>query len=260
MDITSRELVSLRSLPRPILYSILLNYIVLGGTILLMSWWLIDDEELRTGFVMLAAVPPAPAVLPFTHSLGGDALFSMIGMTGAYIAALVIMPLAMLLFLGIDFFNPWKLLLILGELILIPIAASRILLFTRLDKRIKPFRGTIVNWSFFIITFTIVGLNRQAFFGEFDTLIRTAIVAVVMSFVLGYVLELVAKALKLRHEMTVSIIMMGTLKNYSLAAGILLTLFTERSAIPVSVCLVFGILLYVWLGFHLSRQRQRITP
>jgi bile acid:Na+ symporter, BASS family len=257
MEVTSRELVSLRTIHRPVVYSLLLNYVILGGTILLLAWWLIPDKEIWTGFVLLAAVPPAPAVLPFTYSLGGDTRFSIIGMIGAYLAALVILPATIVLFLGLDFFNPWKILLILVELILIPIVVSRILLFTGVARYIRPYRGVIVNWSFFVIVFALIGSNRQAFFGEYDMLLRIVIIAIIISFLLSYVLELIGKALKLRHEMTVSVILMGTLKNYVLAGGILLALFTDRSTIPVSVCLVFGIFTFVWLGFHLGKRVQK---
>ena len=44
-----------------ILISLLLNYLVLGGIILLMARWLIDDSELWAGFAIIAAVPPAVA-------------------------------------------------------------------------------------------------------------------------------------------------------------------------------------------------------
>jgi BASS family bile acid:Na+ symporter len=256
MNVTTRELAQLKKLHRPVAYSLLLNYLVLGTIIMLMALWLIPDEEIRTGFVILAAVPPAVAVLPFTYLLGGDSHFSLIGMTGTYLAALFIVPLAMLLFLGPGFFDPWKLLIILVELILVPIIVSRILLHTGAARHINPFRGTIVNWSYSVVVFTLVGLNQKAFFGEFDILLRVAIIAIVTSFALGYVLELISKALRLRHELTLSIIFMGTLKNYGLAGGILLALFTERSVIPVSVSLVFGIFLFVWLGFHF---RKRVT-
>ena len=252
-NITSREFTSLKNMPRPILTSLLLNYVVLGGLILLLAWWLIDDRELWTGFVVLATVPPAVAVVPFSYVLGGNTLFSLMGMAGAYLAALVLMPVAMALFLGVDFFEPVKLLLILGELILIPIVVSRILLATKLDKRIAKWRGTIVNWSFFVTLFTIVGLNRQAFFGEFDVLLRIIIIAVAASFVLGYIIELVTKALRVDRATSISLTLMGTLKNYGLASGILLTLFGERAAIPASVCTVFGILMLVWLGFHFRK-------
>ena len=254
-NVTSREFTSLKTMPRPILTSLLLNYVVLGGLILLMAWWLIDDRELWAGFVILATVPPAVAVVPFSYALGGNTLFSLMGMAGAYLAALVIMPVAMALFLGVDFFEPVKLLLILGELILIPIVVSRILLATKLDKRIAKWRGTIVNWSFFVALFTIVGLNRQAFFGEFDILLRIIIIAVATTFVLGYIIELVTKALRVDRATSISLTLMGTLKNYGLASGILLTLFGERAAIPASVCTVFGILMLVWLGFHFKKTK-----
>ena len=252
-NITSRDFTSLKAMPRAILISLLMNYVVMGGTILLMAWWLINDNDLWTGFVILAAVPPAVAVVPFTYVLGGNTLFSLIGMTGAYLAALVIMPAAMALFLGVGFFDPVKLLLILGELIIIPVVLSRVLIFTKLAQRIDRWRGTIVNWSFFVALFTIVGLNRQAFFGEFDVLIRLVVIAVVISFGLGYAIELVTKALKVNRATSISLSLMGTLKNYGLASGILLTLFSERAAVPASVCTVFGILRMVWLGFRLKK-------
>ena len=253
-NITSREFTSLREMPRTILLSLFLNYIVLGGTILLLAWWLIDDKDLWTGFVVLATIPPAVAVVPFSYILGGNTLFSLIGMIGAYLAALIIMPTVMTLFLGTGFFDPVKLLITLGELILIPIVLSRVLLYTGLMKHISPWRGTIVNWSFFIALFTIVGLNRQAFLGEFDTLIRIAIIAIAASFLLGYIIELVTRALHVNHETSISMVLLGSLKNYGLASGILLTLFGERAAIPASICTVFGILHLVWLGFHYRKK------
>lgn len=253
-NITSREFTSLREMPRTILLSLLLNYVVMGGTILLLAWWLINDKDLWSGFVVLATVPPAIAVVPFSYVLGGNTLFALIGMTGAYMAALIIMPAIMALFLGVGFFDPLKLVIILGELILIPFVLSRVLLFTGLMKRISPWRGTIVNWSFFVTLFTIVGLNRQAFFGEFDTLIRITVIAIVISFGLGYIIELVTRALHVNRETSISLVLMGSLKNYGLASGILLTLFDERAAIPVSICTVFGILRLVWLGFQYRKK------
>jgi len=254
-NITSRDFTSLKAMPGQILISLLLNYVVMGGITLLMAWWLITDHELWTGFVVVAAVPPAVAVVPFSFMLGGNTLFSLVGMAGAYLAALVLTPAAMVLLLGIDFFDPVDLLLILGQLVLIPVVASRILLFTGLSQRISRWRGAIVNWCFFAVIFTIVGLNRQAFFGEFDVLLRITIIAIVISFGLGYVIELVTRALHLSRENSISLILMGSMKNYGLASGILLTLFSERAAIPASICAVFGILRFVWLGFHYRKAK-----
>jgi BASS family bile acid:Na+ symporter len=254
INVTSREFTSLKEMPRSILLSLLLNYVVLGGITLLMARWLIKDYELWAGFIVLATVPPAVAVVPFSYVLGGNTSFSLIGMTAAYLAALFIMPAVLTLFLGTGIFNPVELLTILGELILIPIVLSRILLATGLAERIKPWRGTIVNWSFFVTLFTIVGLNRQAFFSEFDILLRIIIIGVVISFVLGFSIDLSTRALHINRETSISMILMGTLKNYGLASGIILTLFGERAAIPASICVVFGILYVVWLGFRFRKK------
>ena len=255
VNVTSRELATLKDLPRSVGLSLLLNYVVMGGVTLLLAWWLMGDRELWTGFVVFAAVPPAVGVVPFSYSLGGNVAFSLIGMTAAYLAALLIMPGIMALFLGTGYFDPLNLLTILGELILLPIVLSRILLATGLAGRIKPWQGTITNWSFFVVVYTIIGLNRQAFFREFDILALIIVIAVIISFVLGYVLYFGARALRVSRETSISMILMGTTKNYGLASGILLTLFGERAALPASVCAVFGVLHIVWLGF---RYRKRV--
>ena len=253
LNITSRELITIKDMPWFVGLSLLLNYVVMGGVTLLLAWWMIDDSHLWTGFVILAAVPPAVGVVPFSYSLGGNVAFSLIGMTAAYLAALLITPGIMALFLGTGYFDPLNLLMILGELILLPIVVSRILLATGLATRIKPWQGPVTNWSFFVVVYTIIGLNRQAFFRELDILALIIVIAVVTSFVLGLVLSHIAKALRVSRETSISMILMGTTKNYGLASGILLTLFGERAALPASVYAVFGILHIVWLGFRFRK-------
>ncbi len=252
-SISSRDFTTLKAMPRPIAVSLLLNYVVMGSVTLLLAWWLIDDPDLWAGFVIVAAVPPAVAVVPFTYILGGNTLFSLVGMAAAYLAALGIMPLAIVLFLGVDFFNPLDLLVILGQLVLLPIVISRILLFTGWAHWVNRWRGPITNWSFFVVLFTIVGLNRQAFFGEFAVLLKISVIAIVISFVLGEAIEWIARARHIDRETSISLILIGSMKNYGLASGILLALFSERAAIPASICAVFAILRFLWLGFHYRR-------
>jgi BASS family bile acid:Na+ symporter len=257
-SITSREFASIKTMPGRILIALLINYVVAGGIILLMGRWLIDDRELWTGLVVIAAVPPAIAAVPWTYILGGDTLFSLVSLLVMYLAALVVTPAIMIAFLGVGSLEPVELLILLSELILIPIVASRILLFTGLSKRIDKWRGTIVNWGFFIVIFTIIGLNRQAFFGEFDILLKLAIIAIVASFGLSYAIELIAKAFHARQETIISLILVGAMKNFGLASGILLTLFSERATIPTSIMTVFFLSRTLWLGFHFKK-RTRIS-
>ena len=52
----------------------------------------IHDDAFRVGFIILAAVPPAVAVIPFTLFVKGDSDFSVVGTIGAYLGALIMRP------------------------------------------------------------------------------------------------------------------------------------------------------------------------
>jgi len=251
--ITSREFAAIKTMPGQILIALLINYVVTVGIILLMGKWLIDDSELWTGLVVFVAVPPAIAAVPWTYVLGGNTLLSLASLLVAYLAALVVTPAIMIVFLGAGSLKPVELLILLGELILIPIVVSRILLFTGLNRRIDKWRGTIVDWGFFILFFTIIGLNRQAFLGEFDILLKLAIIAIVANFGLSYAIELISKAFHVRQETIISLILVGATKNFGLAIGILLTFFSERATIPTSIMTVAFLSLILWLGFHFKK-------
>ena len=93
MGVQGKIFRSPRTLVVPALLGILMNYVVLGGFILGMSALFIQEESLWKGFIILAAVPPAVAVIPFTEFLEGDRTYSLIGTVGAYLGALIIMPL-----------------------------------------------------------------------------------------------------------------------------------------------------------------------
>jgi BASS family bile acid:Na+ symporter len=256
MNITLREFTLGKNLFYAAGISLLLNYLVIGGFILLLAWWLVGEEDLWTGFVVLAAVPPAVGVVPFSFILGGNTLFSIIGLTATYLSALLIMPVILTSFLGTSFYNPMQVIVLMAELVLLPIVISRILLVLKLAGRIKPWQGIVTNWSFFIVIFTIIGLNREAFFSDFNVLIRLIAIGVFISLLLGIILDYVLRAFRVEREMRISMILMGTTKNYGLASGILLAIFDERAALPASVCAVFGVLNAVWLGLRFRTTRN----
>ena len=127
-QISAKEFFPLRTLTRPMLLAVAFNYLLLSTVMLLLAWWLMPDQELWTGFVILAAVPPAVAIIPFTYILAGDTVFSLLGVIGGYLAALVITPVMAHFLIGESFAQPLGLLTILGELVVIPLLLSRLLL------------------------------------------------------------------------------------------------------------------------------------
>jgi BASS family bile acid:Na+ symporter len=249
MGVSGSEFRSPRTVLLPALGGFAINYVLLGGFILGLNFLLINDEALRSGFILLAVVPPAVAVIPFTGFLGGNNTFSLIGAMGCYLGALVITPLMAVQFFGSAFIDPLKLLIILVELIIIPLILSRILRWTGIAARIEPFKGTITNWSFFVLTYTIVGLNRRIFLGQPLSLAPVVVIAIASTFFLGFAIEKVGTRLGGDPRTVTSLVLLGTLKNYGLAGGLALAIFSERTALPATVSVIFMIVYIAWLAY-----------
>jgi len=250
MGISGSTFRPISSVFSPAFAGIVMTYLVFAGTILPLNLLFVKDPALRTGFILLAAVPPAIAVIPFTLFLKGNTVFSLIGTIGAYLGGLVLMPAITLLFIGADFLNPFKVVLILVELMVAPLIAGQILTWARLDRFLTPVKGTIINWSFCVFTYTVVGLNREIFLHNPASLISVAIIATLSMFFLGWAIDRVARFLKLSDEVTTSLVLLGTLKNYGIAGGIALTLFSKEAAMPSTVSAVIMILFIIWLEYR----------
>ncbi len=255
MGIPGSIFLSPGKLVRPALWGIGLNYGLLGCLILALSRLFITDGDLRDGFVIMSAVPPAVAVIPFSVILNGNQSFALIGTMGCYVAALGITPLIAYLFLGAAFGDPVKIVTILMELILVPLVLSRILIWTRLVKKLESLRGPLINWSFFLIVYTIIGLNRQLFFDRPEALVLPAGIALASTFVLGWVIEKVSRWRGMDSQTITTMVLLGTHKNTGLAAGLALSLFSEKTAVPATITTIFMLVYMIRLSM-----RQRAGP
>jgi BASS family bile acid:Na+ symporter len=232
----------------PTLVGLLLNYVILGGLLLGLTFALIRDDTLRAGFVIMAAVPPAVAVIPFTFLLNGDSSFSLVATIGCYLGALVIMPLMTLTLLGEGFADSHKLVMIMLELIFAPLVVSRILRWSGAAKRLDPWKGTLTNWSFALVTYTIVGLNRNLFLSQPLLIAPVAFIALASTFLLGFGIEGIGRLLGVDRGKRISLMLLGTHKNTGLAAGLALTLFGDKTALPATVSTIFMIVYIIWLS------------
>ncbi|MBP1713898.1 MAG: hypothetical protein H6Q42_2101, partial [Deltaproteobacteria bacterium] len=232
----------------PALVGLFLNYAILGGLVLGLNFALIRDDSLRAGFVIMAAVPPAVAVIPFTFLLKGDSSFSLVSTIGCYLGALVIMPLMTLTFLGEGFADSRKLVMIMLELIFAPLVVSRILRWSGAAKKIDPWKGPLTNWGFALVTYTIVGLNRNLFLSQPLLIAPVAFIAMASTFLLGFGIERFGRLLRVDKEKMISLVLLGTHKNTGLAAGLALSLFSDKTALPATVSTIFMIVYIIWLG------------
>lgn len=245
-----------RELWLPSLYGLVLNYLLLGAILLGLSFLLVQEAAIHAGFILLVAMPPAIAVIPFTEFLKGNTTFSLIGTMACYLGALVITPAITWGLLGAGFFNPLTLITVIVELILLPLIVSRILLWTSLAARLQPVKGAITNWSFFIVTYTIVGLNRDLILQQPMILVPVAAIALISTFLLGWLIEGMGRLWGFDSPTIISMVLLGTLKNYGIAGGLALALFGQKTAIPATVSTVFMVVYIIWLGFQKRLTRQ----
>ncbi len=234
------------------LMSFLLNYVVFGVVLLTVGHLLIQERDLWWGLVVIAATPPGVAIIPFTVMYKGDTDYAMVGVLGVYILAIVVSPLMLQLFVPHASISPWKVVMIMVQVILIPLLLSRLLLWKPIFPTVEKIRGKVVNWAFALIIYTIVGLNRTAIFAELGLLFKLAMVLFAAMFVIGLLYEYLFRR-RIDYERRVAQNLMLTIKSSGFAAGTAVALFGERAALPSALLAVFVILYLVTTGFIYNR-------
>lgn len=241
-----------RVLIRPALTGLLLSYLVQGGIILLLAWWLVEEPAYFQGLVVMAAVPPAVVVLPLAVVLDGDPDYSLVVMSGAYVGGLVLIPLIFLAFFGGEHLFRHELLVTVILLIAAPMAVSRLILWRGWEGPLLRWRGGITNWGFFLVLYTIVGLNRQIFLHEPLALLHLIFLALVSSLLVGEVVLWAARRQGLHLRRARALMMIASMKNYGLASGLCLALFGSAAAVPTTVATIVFVPYLLWLSWRLK--------
>jgi BASS family bile acid:Na+ symporter len=247
-QIPTRQILKWQSLVQPLAIGILFNYLFLGSLLLILNKWFIFQDPIRIGLILVALAPPGVAVIPFTSLLAGNSILSLFATFGAYLSSIFIMPGLILLLTGTEVFPMSKLILTLSELIILPIIFSRFLLFKDFYKSIIPWKGTIINWGFFVVVFTVIGLNQKTFLEQPNILIKVSLIAFTTTFLGFILLNIILKKMGINQKDRTSMILLGTFKNSGFAAAIALTLFDETTSIPGAIISAIYALYMIWLG------------
>jgi bile acid:Na+ symporter, BASS family len=248
-DIPTNKMLDWKQLSKPMILGILLNYILLGTVILLLTFLLIPEKSLQTGMILVAASPPGVAIMPFSAILSGNMVFSLFATFGAYLAAIIIAPLVTIVFTGAREFPFSGLALNLFYLIILPIIFSRFMRLEKIFSFLKSWRGTIVNWGLFVVIFTVIGINQASFFTDFDNLLRIAFIAFLTTFPLFYLLKLIFRKLDIKSSDAVTMMLLGTIKNSGFAAALAISLFNDSSSsVPGAIISAVYAIYMIWLG------------
>ncbi len=251
--ITLSELTHIKNYFRDILFVFVINYIFLSGLILLANHLLIRDYDLYVGFVLMAAIPPAVAVLPFTYLLRGEMMGSLVGWASLYLLALIVAPFISFQFLEVGKIDPLKLVSVLIQLIFIPFIVSRLLLKWKAFHRMKGNMNIFINLAFFIVIYIVIGMNRSALLSHVEVLLLVSLIAFLRTFVSGHLIDLFSRLLGIDRERRMSYVLFGSFKNLGVVATIAIVLFNDRAAIPAAVTIPLELIFFVWFNYFQKR-------
>ena len=233
------EGLSLGSEARAFAPAVFWNYVVLTGIILGFAA-LTTDPDLRNGWVVMAAVPSAIAVVPLASIVKGNVRSVVVSSALLYVLALVLVPVITLGFAG-RAVPPADVAAQTFLQIGIPLIASRVLV--RIPA-IQEVRVVGVNLSFFALMAMVVGANRIAF-ADPGLVLSLAGAALLRTFGIGLAALGLARLAGRPREDRVAWTLFSSFKNGGLTALLALSLFGARAAIPAIVTLLFEIL---WLS------------
>lgn len=239
--------------------SILFSYIIHSFVILILAYFLMPTQELFLGFVVIAATPPGVAVIPFSGVFKGDVNYSIIGIFGSYVAAIIFTPLIIELFSGEKSIEISRLLKMMGELIILPMIVSRFLRRKEIFKFVDKVKGKVVNYGFGLIIFTAIGLNRELFLSEIEILLSIAFILFVSIFGLGLLYEKIAtKFTNIPKERIVSQNLMLSIKGSGFSVVTAFVLFGKESTVPAAMLSVMVLLYLLFLGFRQDFKEKKI--
>lgn len=238
------------NIAKPMLVGAFLNYIVFSLAIIPLAWWLMPTKELFYGFVVIAAAPPGVAIIPFSYILKGKIEYAIIGVTGAFLASVVVAPLLVNIFASSQGVKPFDLLFLMVQLVIIPMIVSRFLLYKPIFKHIEPIRGKVVDWGFAVLIFVAVGMNRQVFFTNPKLLFQISIILFIVTFGLGLGFNQIAKFFKVESSLRTTQSMLIAIKSSGFSVFTALSLFGKEAAIPSAVMAVMVLLYLIFLSIR----------
>lgn len=236
---------------------IVMSYLFLGNLIIFTGIFFNLDIYFWIGMVLIAAAPPAIAIIPLSNLFKADAILSITGLAGAYLGALLIAPLIVLGFVKDIPLNYWGLILLVVELILLPLAVSRIAVEKEWDKIIEPHEGRIIDICFFVVFYTITASNKDMLVDWSSDLSSVVILAFAIIFLAALIIVKAGGFFHTAKNKITSLLLLGTMKNYALAGGIALVIFDRQAALPA---LIFAMVNFIYVNWLKYKKRNVIAP
>ncbi len=248
MNVSLRSVFSFKNKFRKVLACLIINYFVLAGLIIILAHvFFTTDIDLRNGFIIMATVPSAISIIPFTNLCRGDTELATSVITIMYLLTPVLTPLLMLIFLDFSGVNLWNLFILNIEIIAFPLFLSRILLMAGSNKVPQWIKDFIVNIAVFFLVYSVIGINQSVFASGQQFLFLVFLISLLRTFGSGLSVKFFAEKLGADRGTVIPLAMFASFKNMTLTTTFALTLFTARSSIPAAVSIPLEILFFFYL-------------
>jgi len=245
---------------RSIFYSSLqgniMNYLVLGNFIILSGAYFVHKQELWIGIVLVAAMPSSLEIITLGNLLRVEKNYIFTSLAGTYLGTLMIAPLVGFCFLKYIHLNYWNIILLILGLICLPLLFSRMIIEKEWDKRIESYEAATMDFSYFIVFYTITANSRNFLLhGSFD-LLFISLIAFASTFLFYFMIRKIGFYLHEEENKINFFILLGTMKDCGLAGAIALIVFSPESATPSVIFAFFTFIYMNWIKYktrHITR-------
>jgi bile acid:Na+ symporter, BASS family len=236
---------------------LVINYLIFGSVLMLIAaLFFYDNTPIFIGFLFIAVSPPGVVIVPFVLKMKGDLDWSVVAVVSGYFASLPIIPLTFLL-LPSDYksMSAISLFSLLFWSVVAPFILSRFLRAPSLLK-FSTHNGRIIDLLFFILIYTVVGVNNQAIQQEPHLLLNVAAVFVLALFGGVFVFGRILKKRRVSQDRIVASQLMFGVKNNGFSAIMAMSAGSAMSALPSMVLSVVLLIFLILFPFLIPREKE----
>ena len=231
--------------------------LVLSSVIPLAGYWLLRGGEWAvqaSGLVFIAATPFAASVAPLTYILRGDMGHAARGTIYVYVVSLVWIPFVIWLALG-ELVDMTQVALTVVEIIGAPLVLSRLLTRVRISRQAL---SIFMNCCIFMLVW--LSVSSTAFPSDAWILLGFVLVALLRTFLLGNLVEVVERRIGISAGQRVADILMASYKNKGIAIAMCAAVMgplglVQDSMVAIATSIVVEICWVIYMDLVLFRGR-----
>ena len=222
---------------------VIINYVLLSGVYLILAYIFLGvGNDFFTGYVLIALVPAAVAIIPFCYLSKCDEETADIPFFVSFFLSLIIIPLALNFLFGKNINY-----VALARIILIIMITPMFIAYMTSKSKSKLFdySKSITNICLGLVVFISISLNRKVFFDFSNSdIIYVYLINFLVIFGLGLMVYFVSRWLVKEEAVTYSFY--ASQKNVGTAITLGVLLFNPNTAVPAIIALALQFMYFIF--------------